>query len=174
MHLTVDPIIYQVRTDGGVKRIYDEIIPRMCRQDDNLHITFLKDPRYNEFKTSPPQHDHIAQKVRHTQTYWRFAFEKRPHRLWQRIVRSFQLLTSRLYHYRTIHHIWHSTYFTLPPHGWGGKQVVTVYDLVYNLFPDCFNRPIDDEVRGQQARAIDKPTLSLFRYNSVRPTAILA
>ena len=49
--------------------------------------------------------------------------------------------------------IWHSTYYTTPLY-WRGKQVVTVYDLVYVLFPDLFSNIMAKGVRRIQAKAI--------------------
>jgi glycosyltransferase involved in cell wall biosynthesis len=51
--------------------------------------------------------------------------------------------------------IWHSTYYTMPSK-WRGAQVVTVVDMIYELYPNLFNEPYDDDFRKQKRRAISQ------------------
>jgi len=49
--------------------------------------------------------------------------------------------------------IWHATYFQLPK-WWKGPKLVTVYDLVYEKYPQLFNKGYDDILRERKKRAI--------------------
>ena len=51
--------------------------------------------------------------------------------------------------------LWHSTYYTQPTR-WQGLQVVTVYDLIHEQFPDLFNSRLDNIARQQKMECIVK------------------
>jgi glycosyltransferase involved in cell wall biosynthesis len=51
--------------------------------------------------------------------------------------------------------IWHSTYFTQPD-CWRGAQVVTVVDMIYELYPNLFTDLYDQQFREQKRRAVSE------------------
>ncbi len=50
--------------------------------------------------------------------------------------------------------IWHSTYYSVPS-VWAGFRVVTVYDLIYELFPDMYPGIEGDAVRDFMRQAVE-------------------
>jgi len=42
MEVVVDGIIYQLQARGGISRMYNEILPRMCQHDNNFHVQLLE------------------------------------------------------------------------------------------------------------------------------------
>ena len=43
MQLVIEGFIYQVQAKGGISRIFNETLPRMCGMDSNLRVTMLTD-----------------------------------------------------------------------------------------------------------------------------------
>jgi glycosyltransferase involved in cell wall biosynthesis len=108
--------------------MYHEILPRMCELDDALSIDLLVSPR--SLKQPLPEHPHISSKfVPKVHKYLR------PWRLWKPILPKLeQFLERNLYlrwSERGTNRIWHPTYYKLPPEGWKGKYVVTVFDMIH-------------------------------------------
>lgn len=130
MKLVVDGTIFESGTYGGIARIFFNILPLICDLDSRLRIILL-------FKTPPqvpyPRHRRISlvvlddlQKVSNV-------------RLWKQNLKKIQGLYLKFFLGNTKKSIWLSTYFTLPPSYWQGKQVVWIYDLIYELFPELLS-----------------------------------
>ena len=147
LDVVVDGVIFQFQSRGGVSRIYSEILPRMCEQDESLRITLLT--KEGRAPLQPlPEHSSITRRaVPHLDPYLR------PWRLWGRYAPAVKRLMDKLWIGDGTGKIWHSTYFT-QPHRWRGKQVVTVVDMIYELYPNFFDKPFDDEFREQKRRAV--------------------
>ncbi|UZP66155.1 glycosyltransferase [Desulfovibrio mangrovi] len=43
MQLVIEGFIYQVQAKGGISRVFNETLPRMCERDRNLRVTILTD-----------------------------------------------------------------------------------------------------------------------------------
>ena len=56
MDVTLDGIIYQLQSQGGISHIFDEILPRMCDEDDALSIDLLIS---GKCRKAIPIHPHI-------------------------------------------------------------------------------------------------------------------
>ena len=139
MNVTVDGIIYQDQSHGGISHLWDEILLRMCAQEDSLSIDLLTS---GECKKTPPVHPQINHRVL-------FPIDSllRPTRFWRstrfHIRAYFQYLASK----NRINGIWHSTFFTLP-YIWTGPVVLTVHDMIYERFAeDIFNSPVYADLR---------------------------
>jgi glycosyltransferase involved in cell wall biosynthesis len=147
LEVIVDGVIFQFQSRGGVSRIYSEILPRMCEQDESLRITLLT--REGRAPLQPlPAHPLITRRaVPHLDPYLR------PWRLWGRYSPAVKRLMNKLWVGDGAGKIWHSTYFTQPDE-WRGAQVVTVVDMIYELYPNFFNAPADDQFREQKRRAV--------------------
>ena len=147
LEVVVDGVIFQFQSRGGVSRIYSEILPRMCEQDESLRITLLT--KEGRAPLQPlPEHASITRRaVPHLDPYLR------PWRLCGRFAPAVRRLMDQLWVGDGSGKIWHSTYFT-QPHRWRGKQVVTVVDMIYELYPNFFDKPFDDEFREQKRRAV--------------------
>jgi len=50
--------------------------------------------------------------------------------------------------------IWHSTYFTDSEH-WHGRRVVTVHDMIYELFPELFSSDADESLKQAKKRCVN-------------------
>lgn len=149
MEVVIDGVIFQFQSRGGVSRIYREVLPRMCEQDDSLRITLLlREGRAPQ--QGLPLHQSIAHRtVPHVNSYLR------PRRLWSKQASSVTRLVDRLWIGDGAGKIWHSTYYTMPSK-WRGAQVVTVVDMIYELYPNFFNKPYDNDFRKQKRRAISQ------------------
>lgn len=147
MKVIVDGIIYQLQSQGGISRIYSEILPRMCDLDDSLRITLLTE---GELRQSLPENRHIIhRRIPPVKRYLR------PGRLWKPIIPRTRQLMLRFSVGRGAGQIWHSTYYTLPEH-WNGLQVVTVHDLIHERFPDMFSGPGSDQFREEKRRCVQE------------------
>ena len=147
LEVIVDGVIFQFQSRGGVSRIYSEILPRMCEQDESLRITLLT--KEGRAPLQPlPQHRSITRRaIPHLDPYLR------PWRLWGRFAPDLKRLMDKLWIGDGKGKIWHSTYFT-QPHQWRGRQVVTVVDMIYELYPKFFKTAFDDQFREQKRRAV--------------------
>lgn len=130
-----------------MSRIYSEILPRMCNQDDSLRIALLLKDRRAPLQPLPAHSaiTHVA--VPHVDPYLR------PGRLWGSNAAKVRRLVDRLWIGDGAGKIWHSTYFT-QPESWRGAQVVTVVDMIYERYPSLFNEPYDQQFREQKRRAV--------------------
>ena len=145
MEVIVDGFIYQQQRFGGVSRIFTEILPRMCQLDPALHITMLMSGRSRQ---EPPQHPGIRKR-----SLFPIDDLLRPRRLWAPIQRPARRLVQQLALDSLPEAVWHSTYFTLPMN-WNGCTVVTVYDMIYELFPEYFPSEKDEKFRQQKLSSV--------------------
>ncbi len=51
--------------------------------------------------------------------------------------------------------IWHSSYYTLP-RKWNGKIVMTVADMIHELFPELFCTYTEEKIRKQKKKCIER------------------
>ena len=131
MEIIVDGIIYEFQAQGGVSRIYTEILPRICDMSKDVQITLLT---ASSLEQPLPFHSRIHQIAMPSlhqivPARWFPILEKD--------VRSLVLRNGPIQINRDT--IWHSTYFTLP-HRWPGKSVCTVPDMIHELYPSLFIR----------------------------------
>jgi glycosyltransferase involved in cell wall biosynthesis len=154
MRLVVDGLIFQKDPHGGVARLYREILPRICDLAPELQVTLFID---GPVRAALPEHPRIlvrrAPAVKQT---------LRVRGVWGKALYPFRRLASRAWSSSRRHWlrnesnaIWHSTYYTLPG-TWNGPQVVTVYDMIHEQFPQYFADPLDDLARRQKKRCIDQ------------------
>ncbi|HEC65488.1 MAG TPA: glycosyltransferase family 1 protein [bacterium] len=127
--VTVDGVIYQIQSHGGISRIFSEILPCLCDMDESLSITLLTSGRCRQ---ALPVHRHI---------YHRSILPidrlLRPSRLWTAIAPRAKEFIHRPWVGSGKGRIWHSTYYTMP-FSWNGALVVTVPDMIYEKFPKYF------------------------------------
>lgn len=147
LEVIVDGVIFQFQSRGGVSRIYSEILPRMCEQDESLRITLVtKEGR--PLLQPLPEHRQISRReIPHLDPYLR------PWRLFGRFAPTVKRVMDKVCIGDGRGKIWHSTYFT-QPYRWRGTQVVTVVDMIYELYPNFFNEPNDQLFREQKRRAV--------------------
>ncbi len=144
--VTVDGVIYQRQSRGGISRLYSEILPRMCAMDESLHIILLTRGRLRQ---SLPEHPRIAHRA-----IFPVRRYLRPGRVWKPVIPPIRRLIRRMWIGRGEGQIWHSTYFTMPPSGWEGMQVVTVYDMIYELFSDLSKYRYEEQFRIRKRKCV--------------------
>lgn len=143
--ITVDGVVFQTQIHGGISRLYNEILPRMCDLDHTLQITLYTDGRIAQ---APPKHPGITHRSIFTiQSYLR------PSRVWKPIIPTIRRLVRELHIGHGENQIWHSTYYTMPEH-WIGKQVVTVVDMIHERFADLFSGPGNDAFKEQKKQCV--------------------
>lgn len=131
--------------DGGVTRIYREILPRMCEADPDLTLEVLAQ---NPLRRPLPVHPSIRRVTPLPVDAW-----LRPRRVWRRPAdwarRAAYGAAARSDRSR----IWHSTYFTVPL-SWGGPTLVTVYDMIHERFPELFQGTSASHAQRRKAQAV--------------------
>lgn len=151
IQLTIDPVIFQSRATGGVSRIYAEILPMICDLEPDLSIVLRLNKQNGLIKQALPMHKNI--KVEEFSKLSNLSIP--PRRIWNQVIKSLNYLTDYQYALYHRNHIWHSTYFTLPPRGWFGKQLTTVYDMNYELLPQYADEEFS-YVRKLKAEAVKR------------------
>lgn len=145
MEVLIDGIIYTLQSRGGISRIFNEILPRMCSLDDLLNISLLTQ---GDLKQNIPTHPQII----HYPVPYLFNNIKKGS-FWEPITNSL----------RTIHFtncagnqkekIWHTTYYRMPKR-WKGPIIVTVFDMIYEHFSELFGGADGDRFRDERRRCI--------------------
>ena len=154
IRLFADGIIFEKDPMGGIARLYREIWPRMCDIDAEMNITVFLDGPVQWDENAHPQI-----KVKRAPAVKRsirvngklspllLPVRRSASRLWK--------LTRSLWIGEGSGMIWHSTYYTRPE-VWRGFQVITVYDMIHELFPDLYNSPLDGIARQEKKRCIEQ------------------
>ena len=142
LKIIVDGIIYELQAKGGISRIYNEILPRMCALDSALQIALIT--QSGPLQQELPQHPCITHRT--PPSLQRFL---RPRRFWVYHLSSVRKIEQALRLGSGKGKIWHSTYYTMPGR-WRGKTVVTVYDMIQERFPNFYNHRHDDLIKKQK------------------------
>ncbi|MEW6614765.1 MAG: glycosyltransferase family 1 protein [Thermodesulfobacteriota bacterium] len=144
MNVVIDGIIYKMQAWGGIARIFNEILPRICNIDRSLHITLLS---YKSNCQTLPAHDNIHDlSLPQAQRFLRPGF------LWRPFVPKIQQQIYNLFLKELQKQIWHSSYYTLPDL-WKGPLVITVPDMAHERYPEFFGKEIK-EFRKLKQRCI--------------------
>ena len=147
LNVFIDGIVYQWQLYGGISRLYNEVLPRMCNLDSSLHITLFTE---GSFTQSLPEHSRIIHKAIPSVNHF-----FRPGRVWKPIIQVPKRYVRRLWIGRGNGKIWHSTYYTLPE-PWDGWQVATVVDMIHERFVDLFNEPKNNLFRERKRHCLQK------------------
>ena len=141
MNVTADGIIYQLQSQGGISRLYSELLPRMCDLDAELHIKLLTPQSPAQ---EVPQHAQITPHVVPAVVGSRLPSQVSA--VLNGLLRQQAIGTGR-------DRIWHSTYYTRPRF-WKGVQVVMVMDMIQELYPALFPGPQEDAFRALKRQCI--------------------
>ena len=143
--LVIGGVIFQNQRKGGISRLFKEVLPRICDIDNTLNVyLFTSGPQLQ----SLPEHNNIE--------YYEIPNIKkflRPQRLFREITQKFEETIIRNKFGYLDGAIWHSTYFT-NVQNWQGPVVVTVHDMIYERFPELFNRREDKTLRDLKRKSI--------------------
>lgn len=145
MHVVVDGLIYGLQRTGGISRVFNELLPRMCELEPHLRITLVTD---GELRQPVPRHAQITQeRVPAVERYLR------PGRLWRPLLPQARALAMRWRAGSGDGAIWHSTYYSLPAR-WRGAIVTTVHDMIHERFPGLFASRDDDRLRARKRQSV--------------------
>jgi glycosyltransferase involved in cell wall biosynthesis len=156
--------LFEEQSLGGISRIYHEILPRICQIDERIRFSIFTSDRLMQ---SLPKHSQIVgypskfpvhRLLRPKKIFWKL----------QDYVRAKIQVTSTHSGRDTI---WHATYFQLPS-WWGGPKVVSVYDLIYEKYPQLFNMDYDNILRKRKKHAILAADKVICISESVRSDVI--
>lgn len=152
MKLIVDGIIFQKSVQGGIVRMYREILPRMCDLDSSLEINLLLD---GPIKIQPPEHPNIFIKKlpNFRQTLNMNRWTGRLITPLRRQVGKSWNYARRLWIPASPLTIWHSTFYTFP-RLWRGFQVLTLHDMVHEKFSGMYKDQGDEYGRQQKRSCI--------------------
>lgn len=146
MHLVVDGIVFERQHQRGISRIYSEALPQVCNAEEELNVELITLGTPKQLLPTHPriQHLKLSSLVRLVPDRW----FRQPRRYLRAGIQSFHI-TNRS------DAIWHSTYFTRPLR-WQGHTVVTLPDMIYELFPNIFSRKVDEEFREHRKRCLQE------------------
>jgi glycosyltransferase involved in cell wall biosynthesis len=137
--VVVDGLIYESQAYGGISRLWSEILPRMCRLDDSLHVVLVTCGR---IRRPLPVHTNVKHRA-----IWRIDdLFRRP---------SLRELLFRLARPADRRGIWHSTYYTTSSL-WRGPRVVTVPDMIHELFPPSSRLSLHEDFMRQKRRCVQE------------------
>ena len=127
MEVVIDGYIYQVQKMRGISRIFNEVLPLIPELDMSISLKIILHAR----KSGLGQQ--IGQII-----IPRLEKYLLPRDLWRNI---YPFLNNLLVNQKlkvTRRTIFHSTYYRSLA-GWRGKQIFSVYDLIYEKYPDAFS-----------------------------------
>jgi len=131
---------------GGVSRIYNETLPRICTLDPTISFRII----LNNRAIQPlPRHSQIS--CLHTYLVDNIAL---PRHMWASRSGRLKSKINELFIGNSRNKVWHSTYYTLPEK-WRGAIVTTVYDMIHERFADSdFSSVWDNEFRINKRNCI--------------------
>ncbi|MCH2312280.1 MAG: glycosyltransferase family 4 protein [SAR202 cluster bacterium] len=163
MNLIVDGIVFRHHPIGGVARYFNEILPRICNLDDEFKLTFLSPWEYRE-TIGLYSKGSVLKVPPFSRLTYRIPFLRGVGgRVETLLARSLSGLGNNS--------IWHSTYNTVPEF-WPGMKVVTIYDLIYEIFPHLYQGPLGDKVRFDQKRAVESADAVICISETTRKDAL--
>lgn len=130
-----DGCIFYRQRHGGINVVFSEIFKLITKLSDfDCVCTF---PSYNKCDDITAIKKYIIPKIR-------------PHRLY----RYFWLILNEFYLIKYKPDIYHSTYFSAPLRYRKCKTVITVHDMIYEIFPAVYNRKLDRDFVRQKHRLV--------------------
>jgi len=144
MELLVDGIIFERFQFGGIKRVFNNLLIRICDMDPTLQIELF-------FKLPP-----LINYPKHPQMSYKFLggiplFRPR------RVLYPLQDLILKYSLNETKNKIWLSTYFTRPTFPWEGNEIVWVHDMIYERSPGVL--PYSSQVISRKKAALENADL---------------
>lgn len=139
MDIFFESSIYALQKKGGISRIYNEVIPRICN-DRNHQITIITTQK----NIQPlPSHKYLR-KIDFSKLN---RFNRRGSD-WKTIYEDFFCWIEP----NTYKKIFHSTYYN-SFRNWRGPKVLSVYDMIYEKYPEYFNSKDDIEIINRKKKA---------------------
>ena len=145
MQILFDSSIYSLQSTGGITRMFNELVPRLATLDPEVQIQFFKT---GLLKQPLPQIKNV--KI-YDIGYLDLLF--RPRRIWQNSYEKIYSFIGNKIITSQEPTIWHSSYYN-DFLGWKGKKVVTVHDMIYEMFPKLFSHKFDQNFIRQKKKTI--------------------
>ena len=153
MKIFIDGIVFSYQHEGGVSRMFREVLPRIAEMDDG--VSFLLYLRRRLMAAKLPASNSIS-----------YLHERSPYpRKWfshgaqvQGTLFQHQGRLLQSVYLQAKPDIFHSTYFTIPS-SLRTPYVVTVHDMIYELFQETFHKPNDLELVQQIKYCIERADL---------------
>lgn len=143
MKLLVDGEIYSWHRGGGISRVFNELIPWLARTGVQIEVGVRRTvPRERIGEGVMPFVRWIPQ----------LPPRLRPWRVWHPIARYADPRLERRFWEECQGDVFLSTFFTTPPVR--ARTVCVVHDMIFELFPECFERRFCEETIRQQRHAI--------------------
>jgi glycosyltransferase involved in cell wall biosynthesis len=146
LRVVIDGIIFALQPIGGISRIFQELIPRLCDAEAVSGVDLvISGPSLQTL----PQHPRL--KLYQTQLPdW-----LQPAAVWRRALASLVARRLRRRLEAVSGQVWHSSYFTMPL-DWRGPVAVTVADLIYEFYPALFRGLDADLLRARRRRCVER------------------
>ncbi len=146
MKIVLDGVIFEQQANGGIPRIYQEILPRICNLDPTIQFSLVTHGKIRSKWSPHAQIDH--------RPLWAFNRYIQPGtHLWslKKRVRSW---IAGLSLGSQSNEIWHSTHYTLPSK-WKGPVLISAYDLLIERFASIFDESLYHQIRREMKRCIN-------------------
>lgn len=152
MRITVEGLVYQLQTRGGISRVLNEVLPRVCAIEPSFDLRIV----LNGDSIAPLPPDPPVNRVR----AWRPNRWLRPTRLWTPVIPFLEDLFIGSAADVGDGGLWHSTYYRIP-RGLSQPVVGSVWDMTHERFPHLLDSPEDQALRKAKKRTIERSTILL-------------
>jgi glycosyltransferase involved in cell wall biosynthesis len=126
MRIAFDQQVFCLQKHGGISRYFAELVRHIARQP-HVDACIVAPLHINEYLCSPG----VRARVRGQ----RFPFDFRGN---SPLVRSFNSIALPLYWARRAYDIIHETYYSLESRGRARLRILTIYDMIHELYPHDF------------------------------------
>lgn len=141
--ITIDGLVYESPTQGGIARIFREVLPRLCALEPACQLRLL----VGQERSPLPQHEQLERVRLATLPQLPLPLLGWGHA--QRRWREWQVQTAV-----SPPTLWHSSYYTLPPQNGRFPTLQTLYDTIHEQLPHLFNSRADQRLRQQKRHAL--------------------
>ena len=150
MRLVVDGEAFAWWFRGGVRRIYTEVLPRLATAGSGIDVTVVVPGK----RTA-----HVETLGCRVRSVPQIPRGLRPWRVWDALSPGVNRIAWRIGRQRVRGDIFHPTFFSLPPRRM--PSFCFVHDMTFELFPECFDKTLGDEIRERKRRSVERADLVL-------------
>ncbi len=143
MNLYIDGVIYTAQKTGGISRYFNELLPRLYKMGVNVELA-THNRILGELPILPKDHIKSIGNIRIPP----------PRRFFGSFLNPINKYLENNYWSKKTNGVFHTTYFSTFP-TLKIPQVVTVYDMIYEKFPDFFYRESDHEFIKIKKKSFD-------------------
>ncbi len=150
MNVVVDGEVFQWGGNGGIARIFAQVLPRMCALDPSLAVMLFT---VGPLSQTPPSGSGII--WRRLPNVKRIL---RPGRFFNgRVSPVLQNVINGMLVGRDDETIWHPSYYAFPTRGTSrSPYVLSVYDMIHERFPELYTRDVDRVFVNKKRQCIEQ------------------